>query len=574
MKLFKVKMAAVGASAVLCAALLAVAFVAPDAVGAVSFGHVASSFDLGDLDFIMAAPALAALRTSLGDLERRAKDKLGEVKDDTPDADVRRIEGEHADLLTEIDEVRAKITKAEKDEAAAGHSGAAGADEVRAAERRRISEIRGAVRDFGFTDTEADAFIDGGHDINEVRAALQRKLADKSRRETPPAGGHRVQTGGQDERETRVALMTNALEHRLNPTVELQDGARQYRGMRMLDMARDCLEAEGVTVRGMTPMEIAEMALSGGSSQLAQRAGMHTTSDFPIVLGSQINTTLRRAYMAAPRTYRRIATRQTATDFRPIIRAQIGDNPRLLKVNEHGEFARGTIGEGKEQYQLETFGRVIGVTRRVLVNDQLDALTRVPRAWGVAAAALEDEIVWSLVTANANMEDGNALFSSAHGNLAGSGAVISVATVGAGRHAMRQQRTLEPGGKKGEVGYRLSVEANLLVVPSALETAALQFLSSELVPASATDVNPFRRSLEPLVVPLLDDDSAKAWYLFAEPAKSGIDTIEYAYLDGQDGVYTDTRIGFDVDGVEWKARLDFGAGVIDHRGMYKNAGPA
>ena len=540
MKLFKVKMAAVGASAVLCAALLAVAFVAPDAVGAVSFGHVASSFDLGDLDFIMAAPALAALRTSLGDLERRAKDKLGEVKDDTPDADVRRIEGEHADLLTEIDEVRAKITKAEKDEAAAGHSGAAGADEVRAAERRRISEIRGAVRDFGFTDTEADAFIDGGHDINEVRAALQRKLADKSRRETPPAGGHRVQTGGQDERETRVALMTNALEHRLNPTVELQDGARQYRGMRML----------------------------------AQRAGMHTTSDFPIVLGSQINTTLRRAYMAAPRTYRRIATRQTATDFRPIIRAQIGDNPRLLKVNEHGEFARGTIGEGKEQYQLETFGRVIGVTRRVLVNDQLDALTRVPRAWGVAAAALEDEIVWSLVTANANMEDGNALFSSAHGNLAGSGAVISVATVGAGRHAMRQQRTLEPGGKKGEVGYRLSVEANLLVVPSALETAALQFLSSELVPASATDVNPFRRSLEPLVVPLLDDDSAKAWYLFAEPAKSGIDTIEYAYLDGQDGVYTDTRIGFDVDGVEWKARLDFGAGVIDHRGMYKNAGPA
>jgi hypothetical protein len=34
----------------------------------------------------------------------------------------------------------------------------------------------------------------------------------------------------------------------------------------------------------------------------------------------------------------------------------------------------------------------------------------------------------------------------------------------------------------------------------------------------------------------------------------------------------ETRNGFDVDGVEIKARLDFGAGGIDHRGAYMNPG--
>jgi hypothetical protein len=64
--------------------------------------------------------------------------------------------------------------------------------------------------------------------------------------------------------------------------------------------------------------------------------------------------------------------------------------------------------------------------------------------------------------------------------------------------------------------------------------------------------------------------SATAWYQVADPAT--VDTIEYAYLSGNEGVYTETRNGFDVDGVEFKCRIDFGAGVVDWRGLFKNAG--
>jgi hypothetical protein len=45
--------------------------------------------------------------------------------------------------------------------------------------------------------------------------------------------------------------------------------------------------------------------------------------------------------------------------------------------------------------------------------------------------------------------------------------------------------------------------------------------------------------------------------------------VEYCYLEGQQGVYIETKQGFEVDGVEIKARMDFGAAAIDYRGMQK-----
>ena len=66
------------------------------------------------------------------------------------------------------------------------------------------------------------------------------------------------------------------------------------------------------------------------------------------------------------------------------------------------------------------------------------------------------------------------------------------------------------------------------------------------------------------------DNEPLAWYLAADPAQ--IDIIEYGYLEGEEGPTIETRIGFDVDGIEIKCREDFAAKVLDWRGLYKNAG--
>jgi hypothetical protein len=73
-----------------------------------------------------------------------------------------------------------------------------------------------------------------------------------------------------------------------------------------------------------------------------------------------------------------------------------------------------------------------------------------------------------------------------------------------------------------------------------------------------------------VVEPRLDASNPNEWFLAAD--SSQIDTVEYAYLEGEQGLYTEQRMGFDVDGLEVKARLDFAAKAIDHRGIWKNPG--
>ena len=64
--------------------------------------------------------------------------------------------------------------------------------------------------------------------------------------------------------------------------------------------------------------------------------------------------------------------------------------------------------------------------------------------------------------------------------------------------------------------------------------------------------------------------TGNSWHLAATPTL--VDTIEYAYLEGEEGLFTETRQGFEVDGLQIKARHVFAAKAIDWRGLYKNAG--
>ena len=423
---------------------------------------------------------------------------------------------------------------------------------VVAEERVRIASIYDAARKLAIETGIADDLVRRGITLDEARTVLIDRAAERDRAvETRP----HIRTGGLDEKEIRRGAVETALLHRFDPhRYAISEAGRDWRGYSLIEMARSFLEAEGVRVRGLSRDEIATRAL-------------HTTSDFPAILAAVTNKTLRDAYEAAPRTFPPLARRATAADFKDMHRLQLGEAPQLEKVNESGEFKRGSLGEGKESYRVETWGKVIGITRQVIINDDLDAFTRIPALFGTAAATLESDVVWGIVTSNPNMADGVTLFHANHKNLAGTGTALDVANLGKARAQMAKQTGLD--GKTV-----LNIRPAFLVVPSSLELTAEQLIAQNLVPAKSTDVVPQSiRSLAVIAEPRLDPASgAVPWYLFASP--SSIDTIEYAYLEGQDGVYIETRIGFDVDGVEVKARLDFGAKAIDWRGLFKNAGVA
>ena len=83
---------------------------------------------------------------------------------------------------------------------------------------------------------------------------------------------------------------------------------------------------------------------------------------------------------------------------------------------------------------------------------------------------------------------------------------------------------------------------------------------------TADTVQPY--SLNVVVEPRLDVSSTSEWYLVAGNQSA----LEYGYLDGQQGVQITQRDGFEVDGLEVKARLDFGCGWVAPVGWVKSSG--
>lgn len=361
-----------------------------------------------------------------------------------------------------------------------------------------------------------------------------------------------------DEVDTIRSLAENAILHRYNPgAYALEDGARQFMGRSLLEVGSDLLERRGVSTRGLDKMQRAGLVLGMD----VRSGGMHTTSDFPYILANVANKTLRAGYNAAPRTFLPFCRRTSLPDFKTVSRVQMGSAPQLKEVNEHREFTYGTIGEGREQYALATYGRIVAVTRQVLVNDDLDAFTRVPAMMGNAAANLESDTVYGILNNNGNLADGYALFSTEHANFTGTGSAPDVTTIGAGVAMIGKQTGLD----SDDTTY-LNLQPRYLVGGWDTHLLRMQYTSASFVPTAQTGVNPFTN-----LVPITEARiTSTAWYLMASPDQ--VDTIEYAYLDGQDGVYTETRVGFEVDGVEIKARHDFAAKAIDYRGMYRNDG--
>ena len=433
------------------------------------------------------------------------------------------------------------------------------ADTTPAADQQRqapvtvnVASIRSAVQNAGLADDVAFDLIARHETQALTRDALMADIGRRfAERDSSAVTVNRISVT-RDAGDTMRRGMEEFLVHRMSPGSQLSDIGRSFRGMSLLRMAEEHLAAAGVSVRGMTPNEIAERAL-------------HTTSDFANILGNGLNRRLRAAYEENQPSYRNWARRApNAPDFRSVDVIQISAMPDLVRTSEAGEFRYGTATDGKVSYAVVTYGRIIGVSRQLLVNDDLRALERMTTGFAGSAARLENRTVYAQITSNPTMPDGLPLFHADHGNL-GTGAISSNAL-----GTMRKDMRLQKGLQKEELNL---MPAHLLA-PATQEQLAYQFTSSQFVPAKATDVNEFRAggrtAIDPIVEAVLDANSTTAWYGVA--ANSAVDTVEYCYLEGSEGVQMSSRVGFTVDGVELKASLDFAAGAIDHRGLWKSTG--
>ncbi|QDH70855.1 ClpP-like prohead protease/major capsid protein fusion protein [Marilutibacter alkalisoli] len=435
-------------------------------------------------------------------------------------------------------------------------------EEQKKALAARRQAIRGAFAPFqnraDLDQADVIALLDECLDDDDVTVEQAgAKLLALLGKDTTPTGarGERAEIV-RDETDTYIEGGVTALLHRANPSAhKMDDKGRQFAGFDLADMARDSVERAGTKTRGMSKREVAIKALQ-------------STSDFPAILENVVTKSLRAGYQAAGRTFTPFSRQATLPDFKQISRVQLGGAPNLLRVVEGAEYEYGTIGDGAEKYAVQKYGRIVAITWEAIINDDLDALTRIPQSFGASAAELESDIVYAILTGNPNMADGTALFHADHGNLGTPAALADAldATAPDPIAEMRKMMTLQ----KGIEGRYITVRPKFLIVPPSLEKVALQLTSGNYQPNKGQDINVFGPSLTAISEPRLEDASDTAFFGAAEPTT--IDTIEYAYLEGHEGVFTETRDGFNVDGVEVKCRHVFGAKAIDWRGLFKNAG--
>ena len=433
------------------------------------------------------------------------------------------------------------------------------------AERTRTQGIITACRAAMLPSSYSDKLIADGVSLLDARGQvldeLQRRGGDDRVPDPRPPGDGVIEVGDSALVHQRAGIEA-ALLHRIAPQhFKLEDVGRRYMGTSLMDFADIYLRAAGLDTRGIHKMERAGMALQ-------KRGGMHSTSDFPSLLADVTAKTLRAAYEAAPQTFLPISQQKNLTDFKPSKQLQLGEAPALLIVGEGGEFQHGTIGEGKEQFQLATYGRIFAITRQALVNDDLNAFAEVPGGFGKAARNLESQLAWAQITTVPNlMGDGVTLFdAAAHFNYDSVGNAITIASLGEGRASMRAQKGLDGS-------TILNLFPRFLIVPAALETVAEQFVAA-LTPNQASQVNAFgpqgRTPLTVIVEPRLDAASESAWYLACDPAQAPV--LYYGVLDGQTGPTVEQELGFEIDGLKIKCRHDVAFKAADFRAIYKNVG--
>nr|WP_301419226.1 ClpP-like prohead protease/major capsid protein fusion protein [Microbulbifer sp. MI-G] len=315
----------------------------------------------------------------------------------------------------------------------------------------------------------------------------------------------------------------------------------------LMEIARLLMQARGVNLVGMDRMAIVAAAFT------------HSSNDFASILGNTANKAMLKGYEEAAEVFPQFTVTGNLSDFKIATRTDLGSFPTLTKVAESAEFKYVTMGERAETAVLATYGKLFSITRQAIINDDLGVFTRIPMKMGRAAVRTVGDLVFGIFLNNPAMADGKALFHNAHNNIADASG-IHTASIDAARVKMAKQ-------KDGDAV--LNLRPRFLLCDVADEGQARVALESEFEVGATEKSNTVPNSVRNIASVISDArlHNHNAWYLTADPTQH--DTIEVLYLDGQQAPVLEQQNGWNIDGVEFKVRLDAAAKAWDAKGMVK-----
>lgn len=449
------------------------------------------------------------------------------------------------------------------------------ADAARRKEIRALCEVHKIERSY------ADALCDEGVNLNIARERVLKRMA------TNPAGqtSENVRiTASEDDKiyaAARDGLLLRSqqsagIKRSLTGDAKPATGAEDFRYQSLGRVAETFARRMGAPVERMAPKDIALVAM--GHEPTLQRLRIqrdgnsyHSTGSFANLMLDAANKTLLAGYEEAEFTWNIWArTAPAVADFKAINRIRFSESPSLEMVPELADYPEGKMSDSKESYKIEKFGSVFTVSWETIINDDLDAISRIPAMQGDAARRTQNAKVYEVLTSNPLMGDGKALFASDHDsgtNVSGAAAAPSVTTLNAAFTAMRRQKGLNSS-------VTLNLAPRFLIVPVEYEATAMELFSS--ISYNAANNNEGVRNIygpgggrSMTIVADAVLSSGVQWYIAADTAR--IDTIELAFLQGEESPVLENEWDFAKDCYRYKVRQTFGVKAIDWRGLFRNA---
>ena len=443
------------------------------------------------------------------------------------------------------------------------------AEDAQKAERERQKQIREICFKAGIEGAELNKYLDEGFTVEEVQKLALEKLA----RERTPVSVSYVA----DETDKFRAAAIDGLSMKVGIRVEKPaPGANDFRRYTLVQLMQHCYYRQHGKPFFGSPEELFHAIAHPGEVHFfdggyERFSGPYaSSSDFPLILANVANKVMLQAYNEAPTTYQIWCAIGTLRDFKPATGVRLSEAPGLEDLGEHGEFRHGQMTESAVWRQLSTKGIKWSLTRKMIINDDLDAFTRMPAAYAAAARRNINTDVYRILNGNPVLdEDNQPMFSATHNNLSANPDVVSVQSLDEGRQAMMTQRGLLNQAT-------LNISPRYLLVPPSRATGARQVIASTIDPGQLIPgiPNPFAGSLTVVEDAELQNPniggSNTRWYLIADQNQAP--AVQVDFLNGRDTPIMESQVSFNMLGIEYRMYHDWGVKAIDFRGAFMNPG--
>lgn len=293
-----------------------------------------------------------------------------------------------------------------------------------------------------------------------------------------------------------------------------------------------------------------------------------STHSLDYILSRTVNAILLQAFDYADGGWKKVFKLGSVSDFKTAQRYRLNSDLTYQPLTDGGNIKHGEIEDEAFDVKADTRAIMFALTRKDVINDDLGALTDLPRQFGYAAAETINQACWKLFMNPANV-GGNAFYYASAGTLKTSCA-LTLDNLSAARAAFFS--------KTKKSGAPLGIPPTLLVVPTSLEDKALMLTKATQLNNGSTsdtpaDYNPQYGRFQVVGVPYLEyasytNYSATSWYLLADPNRCA--AFEAVFLNGKTAPTVErAETNFDTLGIQYRAYIDFGVCQQDQRGILK-----